>query len=419
MKHLKNINLFCLCILMAASCSNEDAPGITTDPANDPDAVELGISAGVALTKSAINSGEQSGTGSDVMQSLAVYAAETTSSSPDSYGDGNNYAIYSQTGGSWENKGTDKIYLTNEEATIYAYHPAYTPAAGGIMQTTGTPLKLSSAPASSSSAINISVFEGNNTADADNKYPTDINNAETIWDGSNSTWKANDKKDKIVSAPGEVDYMWGVDNSTGSLAKASNGKKSGTPTENAHQVNLKMKHAMSMVSFRIYNDGSYKNTGKLTKIVLKNSNGTALSKGTTPTMNISTGVVTPNAASSATYSRHIENGYTLIKIGTTNADGGVADGDTQDNKKANAAKASTEFSILVLPHNGAKNTIEAVFTIDGADYSVPLAANANSVKWEQGKNNLYTAVLSGQGLAINTLTVEAWGSGNGGDLSVQ
>lgn len=417
MKHLKNINLFCLCTLIAASCSNEDAPGITIDPANDPDAVELGISAGVALTKSAINSGEQSGTGSDVMQSLAVYAAETTSSSPDSYGDGNNYAIYSQTDGSWENKGTDKIYLTNEDATIYAYHPAYTPATGGIMQTTGTPLKLSSAPASSSSVINISVFEGNNTAD--DKYPTDINNAETIWDGSNSTWKANDKKDKIVSAPGEVDYMWGVDNSTGSLAKASNGKKNGTPEENAHQVSLKMKHAMSMVSFRIYNDGSYKNTGKLTKIVLKNSSGTALSKGTTPTMNISTGVVTPNAESSATYSRHIENGYTLIKIGATNADGVVADGDTQENKKANAAKASTEFSILVLPHNGAKNTIEAVFTIDGADYSVPLAANANSVEWKQGENNLYTAVLSGQGLTINTLTVEAWGSGNGGDLSVQ
>ena len=213
--------------------------------------------------------------------------------------------------------------------------------------------------------------------------------------------------------------MWGVDNSTGSLAKASNGKKNGTPTENAHQVNLKMKHAMSMVSFRIYNDGSCKNTGKLTKIVLKNSNGTALSKGTAPTMNISTGAVTPNAASSATYSRHIENGYILIKIGDTNANGVVADGDTQENKKTNAAKASTEFSILVLPHNGAKNTIEAVFTIDDADYSVPLAANANSVKWEQGKNNLYTAVLSGQGLAINTLTVEAWGSGNGGDLSVQ
>ena len=32
MKHLKNINLFCLCILMAASCSNEDAPGITQIP---------------------------------------------------------------------------------------------------------------------------------------------------------------------------------------------------------------------------------------------------------------------------------------------------------------------------------------------------------------------------------------------------
>ena len=55
-----------------------------------------------------------------------------------------------------------------------------------------------------------------------------------------------------------------------------------------------MKHALSMVSFRVYKAADYEGVGKLTKIVLKdvNATGTTLSKGTNPKMNITTGVIT-------------------------------------------------------------------------------------------------------------------------------
>ena len=67
------ISYLLLATLVATSCSNENDP---VNPIDKTDAVELGITAGVSLTKSAINgdNAAQSGTGTDVMQSVAVYA---------------------------------------------------------------------------------------------------------------------------------------------------------------------------------------------------------------------------------------------------------------------------------------------------------------------------------------------------------
>lgn len=394
------ISFLLLAALIGTSCNNENDP-IT--PIDKTDTVELGITAGVSLTKSAINSGAQSGTGSE-MKSLAVYAVGNTSS----YANGNNYAIYTS-GTSWTRNGaTDKILLTNEEATIYAYHPAYKPKNGGIMIGTDA-LKINEVTPSVTSTVNISVFPGTGSMDTDNKYPGDINNADMIWQ---SSWTKNTSTNtKIISAPGEIDYMYAVKakgNGT-EQAKASNGKGSGITS--THEVELEMKHALSMVSFRIYNDGTYKNAGKLTKIKLSNKAGTALSKGTTPTMKISDGSVTENAAVAVTYSRFIENGYTIIKNGTP-ASASVA------TSESDARDASKKFSILVLPHNGAKDQIEVTFTVDGADYTVPLASNSTPVNWEKGNNYLYTAKLSGKELSIQSVTVAAWTAKTGGDLNV-
>ena len=75
------VYLMLLATLSAGSCSNEDTP---YNPNDDPDAVELGITAGVALTKSAINEG----TDDTNFESIAVYAVGPTTS----YGNTNNYA---------------------------------------------------------------------------------------------------------------------------------------------------------------------------------------------------------------------------------------------------------------------------------------------------------------------------------------
>ncbi len=64
MRKLINYKLLFLSPFFLAACSNEDnIPSIL--PSNLPDAVELGITAGVTLTKSVINSGTQADASED------------------------------------------------------------------------------------------------------------------------------------------------------------------------------------------------------------------------------------------------------------------------------------------------------------------------------------------------------------------
>ena len=325
MRKLINYKLLFLSPFFLAACSNEDnIPSIL--PSNQPDAVELGITAGVTLTKSVINSGTQANASKDdVMKSVAVYA--------------------------------------RLKGTVVSGEDPYTNA------------------------------KSNNYA-----LSTLIDNSETT----------NTNKAKINSAKGEIDYMWADQGSSETnWITASNTKKE---TSIDASVDLTMKHALTLVSFRIYNDGTYKNKGVLSKIQLKDVPNQKVSGNSNPlaTMNIDKGTLANNSSlTTGSYIREFATGatYTLKKKG----DSGLSDD--------NAAKgASYRFSILALPiTNQALNNTKAIFTIDGADYEVALADNATGVTWEQGKENIYTVKLSGKELSIGTVTVAAWGTGTGND----
>ncbi|MDB9025248.1 MULTISPECIES: fimbrillin family protein [Parabacteroides] len=403
MRKLINYKLLFLSPFFLAACSNEDnIPSIL--PSNQPDAVELGITAGVTLTKSVINSGTQANASKDdVMKSVAVYARlkGTVVSGEDPYTNAksNNYALYtySTTGTAGWKSGDKKIYLTSEVAKIYAYYPAYQPGTNQELATT-TALVLSDNTATDNSTIPVTVFLGE-TDDAHRDYPS------TLIDNSETT---NTNKAKINSAKGEIDYMWADQGSSETnWITASNTKKE---TSIDASVDLTMKHALTLVSFRIYNDGTYKNKGVLSKIQLKDVPNQKVSGNSNPlaTMNIDKGTLANNSSlTTGSYIREFATGatYTLKKKG----DSGLSDD--------NAAKgASYRFSILALPiTNQALNNTKAIFTIDGADYEVALADNATGVTWEQGKENIYTVKLSGKELSIGTVTVAAWGTVTGND----
>jgi len=403
MRKLINYKLLFLSPFFLAACSNEDnIPSIL--PSNLPDAVELGITAGVTLTKSVINSGTQADASKDdVMKSVAVYARlkGTVVSGEDPYTNAksNNYALYtySTTGTAGWKSGDKKIYLTSEVAKIYAYYPAYQPGTNQELATT-TALVLSDNTATDNSTIPVTVFAGT-TDDAHRDYPS------TLIDNSETT---NTNKAKINSAKGEIDYMWADQGSSETnWITASNTKKE---TSIDASVDLTMKHALTLVSFRIYNDGTYKNKGVLSKIQLKDVPNQKVSGNSNPlaTMNIDKGTLANNSSlTTGSYIREFATGatYTLKKKG----DSGLSDD--------NAAKgASYRFSILALPiTNQALNNTKAIFTIDGADYEVALADNATGVTWEQGKENIYTVKLSGKELSIGTVTVAAWGTVTGND----
>lgn len=376
------ISCLFLAALLGTSCSSENDPITPIDPANDPDAIELGITAGVSLTKSAI-------TGWTNGDKIAVFATGTDYTAEKN----NDHAVYTYNS-SWANGATDKIYLTHEVATIYAYYPS----------------TLTKPTDTSDPAVAISVFEGS-AGDNNAKYPalSGLNNADKIW---GSSWGDNSQASTLITASGEIDYMWAEDaDQTGSQATASNGKQ--TPAVD-DAVNLTMKHGLSMVSFRIYNDGTYTAAGKLTKIVLKNKDGeSVLTKGTSPTMSLKNGAITEGTAVAATYTRTFTDagGYVMPKKGEANA-----------TTEVNAKEAAKKFSILVLPDGSAKfdkNKVQVVFTIDGADYPVLLADPAdNGGKWLAGKNYLYTAKLSGKELSITSVAISGWNSATGGDLNV-
>ena len=336
-KQLMNLALI-FGLLLTAGCGDDQNTGTAEN--NDP--VELRISPRVTLTRGVVD-GTAFGSGATV----AVYAEGTDYTADKS----NNYAKYKYSSSAWNSDGSDKIYLTNAEATIYAYYP--TDDKHNITNLT----------------IPVTLLEGTE--------------ATTITAVNNVTGTS------IAAATGEVDCMYAMP-----VLKVTN------KSNQTKGVELTMKHALSMVSFRVYKAADYEGTGKLTKIVLKNVD-TTLSKGASPTMNIKTGAITEGTPTAATYTRTIKDGYTL-----------------EDTAAGAGAK---KFSIMVLPISTIGNDkIQATFTIDGAEYTVKLTAPSdNSGAWLAGKNHLYTVKLSGTELSISTITVTQWVGVVGGTLEIK
>lgn len=363
-------------LLLAVGCSESILP-----EGQDTGVAELQVSPQVVLTRGAIDAGSDASAVGNALGSIAVYANSTTTNKTT-----NNYGLYTYSSSAWGNSATDKIYLSAEEATIYAHYPAYQPGSNGEFQSSGTALKAtgSSGEYTDNSTINISVFPGS-TGSANAK----IDFQSTDNSESNSSGSA-----KILAASGEVDYMY-ADQST--AVKASYKKDD---TNKTGKVTLAMKHALAMVSFRVYADHTYKNTGAFTKLVLANKSGDTKNVlnngGTTPAMKIKDGTITLGSSPAAvTYTRDIAN-YTLSKA--------MAD---TDQARATAKNNARKASILVLPENTAdKSTVEATLTIDNQDYKVALPASNSA--WKAGENYLYTVKLSGSELVISSVTVTEW-----------
>ncbi|THC60756.1 fimbrillin family protein [Bacteroides fragilis] len=362
-------------LLLAVGCSESILP-----EGQDTGVAELQVSPQVVLTRGAIDAGSDVSAVGTALGSIAVYANSKTTNKTT-----NNYGVYTYSSSKWGNSSTtDKIYLSAEEATIYAHYPAYQPGSNGEFQSGGTALKAtnSSGEYTESSTINISVFPGK-SGEANAKI--DFNSTDNS-DG-NSSGSA-----KILAASGEVDYMY-ADQST--AVKASYKKDD---TNKTGKVTLAMKHALAMVSFRVYADHTYKNTGAFAKLVLANKSGgtTILNNGGSPTMKIKDGTITPGSSPAAvTYTRDIEN-YTLLKAASSDASAATI-------AKNNAKKAS----ILVLPESTVdKSTVEATLTIDNQDYKVALPSSSSA--WKAGENYLYTVKLSGSELVISSVTVTEW-----------
>lgn len=221
-------------LLLAVGCSESILP-----EGQDTGVAELQVSPQVVLTRGAIDAADASAVGK-ALGSIAVYANSKTTNKTT-----NNYGLYTYNSSAWGNSATDKIYLSAEEATIYAHYPAYQPGNNGEFQSGSTALKAtgSSGEYTDNSTINISVFPGS----------TGSVNAKIDFQSTDNSDSQTSTKDKILAASGEVDYMYADQGSTGVKASYKNGD-----TNKTGQVTLAMKHALAMVSFRVYADHTYK-----------------------------------------------------------------------------------------------------------------------------------------------------------------
>lgn len=364
-KQIITIGVLAVCAAVMCSCSNNEE----IDETNKPE--ELNVNTSIKLSRAI-----ETGTSFAIGKYIAVYANSTNTNTTT-----NNYAVYQLNISTWGATSSDKIYLSAEPATIYAHYPAYTGSG------TDSPLKVNSlgSGVTANSTVNISTFEGTTGTADNNKITVESSNTNSI-----------------NAAQGEVDYMYATQSSGSGQPQASNGKSVAPNTALTKSVDLQMNHALAMVSFRVYKDANYKNTGNLTKIELKNASGnTPLGKakaGNNTTMNISTGSVTLPASQTeaAVYTRFMY----------TNATPGYS---IKEAPASSAPDNSPAFSILVFPLTSTitANSISAIFTIDDTPYTVSIPSGSG-VTWEAGKNYIYTVTMNSIELEIGSVTIKQW-----------
>lgn len=367
-KQIETTGLLAMCMLVMSACSNtEEVAGENSDKL-----VELQIAPSIIQARDVTATGAITGESFSNGASIAVYANSTKTNAAS-----NNFAIYTVNSSSqWSNSDTsNKIYLSSEDATIYANYPS------GVTAThTGA--------VTAESTIAVGTFAGASSGDA---------SASTITAGSSSTTAIN-------ACSGEIDYMYATP------VSSINNKST--------DVKIAMNHAMSMVSFRVYKADTYNNNGYLTQITLENASGTALAKpgasGGTATMKLGNGEITLTSSEAATYTRVIKEDnaehYTLKAAPT-----------------GSGTENSPAFSILVYPIKAKieSTNIKATFKIDDQDYTVNLpeftADTTSGYSWTAGKNHIYKVTLGGKELTITSVSITEWDSTgtpiNGGDLT--
>lgn len=293
-------------------------------------------------------------------------------------------------------------YLTKAIGKVYAYYP------------------YDASITSSLSAI---------TAESDLKIPVTVlasgtidattNNAKKYWDGDK--WAS--KKDPVnLSLKTEKDYLYFAGEAGRNVNNGrADGKTPVTPDaepnnndkENpGYKINLDMKHAMSMVSFRVYDGGHLSdNDVKFIKFEIKNhTSGTNLFKIGNGKMSLTDGAIT-GTTTTTPMTREISNYVLMRQIeegGMQSATSFIAAGTGLS--AINGKTVSKTVSAIVYPiASFGEDEIDVVITLQegnktAVEYPITLPQNA----WEANNNYIYTFSAGRNKLTIMDVTVEAW-----------
>ena len=242
------------------------------------------------------------------------------------------------------------------------------------------------------------------------------NNANKIWNSSNGSWGNNNAANKAInlSDTGEKDYLYFAAEGGGRYVnngRAKNqtpfdpeqGPKNTDVANPGYLINLDMKHAMAMVSFRVYDGGNLSsNDVKFTKFVIKNHEGSSNSY-----IKSGSGRMSLSDTSTGTLTRNITN-YILMK---QIKDGEQSDKAFIENKSTvNGQLVSKKVSAIVyLVTSFGENEIDVVITLqEGVNTAVDYTVTLPAYQWPAGTNCIYTFSAGRNKLTVMDVTVTEW-----------
>lgn len=391
-------------MLSATGCTQQEIPvgeGETEEPAT------LGISTGVLTTdtKSVVGGDmityAKSNYASDALglgvvilnaEGNALYTGNISTDHIWFMGDekGENWKSISAKGKDFASVTAAPYTLSEAVGTVYAYYPK----ANTVTGTTASTLTIP-APLQKTGTIALS---------------DDVTNADLRFDGTSWVANASASKKKIICASTETDYLY----ANNSDRKVSNGRAVDSPDRS---IDLSMAHALTMVSFRLYNDGTLPGAGSLTKIELKNAETKTLIKTTEgATMKLADGTIAGLSDNTSDKLTRTISGYTIPKE--------IKTGETQSantyivNGNVTGPKVARKISILTYPlTNISDKDIEVVFTIDNQAYTVSLPVT-DVWAWQAGTNYVYTVCASQRKLEVTSVSVAEWNEEPGGNIEL-
>ena len=428
---MKTTTMWVIAIALVAATGCSETETEVIDSGGD-DQVALGISPNLK-----VEAGTRSATKSVVSGDLITYANYTTEApglgvlitnkaangwyTPDGtdytghhvwyMGDerGANWISIQTKGATFADTNESPYYLTKDIGRVYAYYPYDVNALSSLLSI------------NSESDLKIPI-----TVIASGEMDASANNANKIWNAT--SWSANKNKGVSLSLTTEKDYLY-FDGTEGGR-NVNNGRAKGqtpfdpesgpnnTDANNpGYLINLAMKHAMAMVSFRVYDGGNLSdNDVNFTKFEIKNhQNSSNLFKTGTGKMALADGAISDNSTTGA-LSRTITN-YVLMK---QIKEGEQSDKAFIEDKTTTGQAVSKKVSAIVYPIAGfGDNEIDVVITLqEGGNTPVEYTVTLPAHEWTAGSNCIYTFSAGRNKLTVMDVTVEDWVEDEQPDISL-
>lgn len=324
---------------------------------------------------------------------------------------GGNWISINTKGGTFDATSEVPYFLTEEVGQVYAYYPYDKNNTSGI--SSATDLKI---------PITILATGG---------IDATTNNAAKIWNTNSSSWASNTSNNSInLSDPTENDYLYFAAEGTGRYV--NNGRAKGqapfdpeggamNADENnpGYLINLDMKHAMAMVSFRVYDGGNLSsNNVNFTKFEIKNhAGGSSPFKTGTGKMALVDGAITENNVTNGTVARTISNYILMRQIEAGEQEGEHAF--IQNKKIVNGQTVSKSVSAIVYPTSFSDNEIDVDITLkEGNNPEVIYTVTLPGYDWTAGSNIIYTFSAGRNKLTVMDVSVEEWAPDEQPDISL-